>query len=316
MSARCCHHRWMCHVVNRALAHEWYRWCLCDQLHGYHQISHGTPWSLPDIWRYVGNSTNQMTKSSRSGNDASRKHQLSFHTTLPTQNVTPNVVHNKVQLINFICHYLINPNPTPVQVWNSFSLQRKYLKTNHEEADVIIVHHVVRIASEASDDLYIKVYAAISIMSLSSWFAFISRKIWQWMSAWRAHVLGERSYPPNGTETQAYHQTSACRTRPDRVWYGIISVWHWKGHILDGIDGRTSPHRTRSTCSRWRQADLQGTFVAACYGSTVQGDMNILTVTRRGSLKSWTLSGMDGMQAMMALRCIQPHLQLGSLLYR
>ena len=100
-----------------------------------------------------------MTKSRRSGNDTSRKHQLSLHTTLPTQNVTLNVVHNKVQLINFICHYLINPNPnpTPVQVWNSFSLQREYLKTNHEEADVIIVHHLVRIASEASDDLYIKV---------------------------------------------------------------------------------------------------------------------------------------------------------------
>ena len=68
-----------------------------------------------------------------------------------------NVVHNKVQLISLICHYLINPHPTPVQVWNKFSLQREDLKTNHEEADVIIVHHLVRIASEASDDSYIKV---------------------------------------------------------------------------------------------------------------------------------------------------------------
>ena len=49
-----------------------------------------------------------MTRSSRSGNDASRKHQLGLHTTLPTQNVALNVVHNKVQLINLICHYLIN----------------------------------------------------------------------------------------------------------------------------------------------------------------------------------------------------------------
>ena len=31
------------------------------------------------------------------------------------------------------------------------------MKTNHEEADVIIVHHLVRIASGASDDSYIKV---------------------------------------------------------------------------------------------------------------------------------------------------------------
>ncbi len=119
-----------------------------------------------------------MTKSSRSGNDDNRKHQLSLHTTLPTQNVTLSVVHNKVQLINFICHYLINPNPnpTPVQVWNSFSLQREYLKTNHEEADVIIVHHLDRIASEASDDSYIKVVGSatdIFVLLIS----FISRKI-------------------------------------------------------------------------------------------------------------------------------------------
>ena len=256
MSAGCCHHRWMCHVVNRALAHEWHRWGLCDQLHGYHQISHGTPWRLPDIWRYVGHSTKQMPKSSRSGNHASRKHQLSLHTTLPTQNATLNVVHHKVQLINFIYHYLINPNPTPVQVWNSFSLQREYLKTNHEEADVMIVHHLVRIASEASDDVYIKVVCNDIDHVFVQLIRFYLEINMTRMSAWRAHVLGERSYPPNGTETQAYHQLSACRTRPDRMWYGIISVWIWKGHSLDGIDGRTSPHRTWSTCSRWRQADL------------------------------------------------------------
>ncbi len=75
------------------------------------------------------------------------------------------------------------------------------------------------------------------------------------------------------------------------------------------------------------ELDLQGTdedkltskattFVAACYGSKVEGDMTMLTVTRCGSLKSWTLSGMDGMQAMIAHRCIQQHLQLVSLLHR
>ena len=73
------------------------------------------------------------------------------------QNVALNVVHNKVQLINFICLYLINPNPAPVQVWNNFSLQGEDLKTNHEEADVIIVHHLVRIASDASKEWCIKV---------------------------------------------------------------------------------------------------------------------------------------------------------------
>ena len=45
--------------------------------------------------RYIGNSTKQIARSSRSDNDASRKHQLGLHTMLPTQN-------NKIQLINLI----------------------------------------------------------------------------------------------------------------------------------------------------------------------------------------------------------------------
>ena len=66
------------------------------------------------------------------------------------------------------------------------------------------------------------------------------------------------------------------------TWLGSIryhiSVWHWEGcHRLEDIDGRTSPHRTRSTESRWRQADIWGnlwtSFIAARYGSKVEGDM-------------------------------------------
>ena len=86
---------------------------------------------------------------------------------MPTQNVAFNVVHNKVQLINLICHYLINPNPTPVQQWNNSSLQREDLKTNHEEVDVIIVHHLVIIASDASDDSYIKVVCSDTLIQMS-----------------------------------------------------------------------------------------------------------------------------------------------------
>ena len=113
--------------------------------------------------RYIGSySTKQMMRSSRSGNDASRKHQVSLQTTLSTQKVVLTVVHNKVQLINFICNYLINhihdnqtklvitgQYPTPVQVWNNCTIQREDLKTNHEEADVIIVH-LINIVSSVS----------------------------------------------------------------------------------------------------------------------------------------------------------------------
>ena len=62
---------------------------------------------MPDDM-YIGNITKQMTRSSRSGKYASRKHLRGLPTTLPTQNVALNVVHNKIQLINLICHYVIN----------------------------------------------------------------------------------------------------------------------------------------------------------------------------------------------------------------
>ena len=93
-----------------------------------------------------------MTRSSRSINDASRKHQLSLHTTLPTKNVALNVVHNKVQLINVICHRLINPNTTPVQVWMEQvqSPKRRYENKPRRSR----CNHCT---SEASDDSYTKV---------------------------------------------------------------------------------------------------------------------------------------------------------------
>ena len=59
--------------------------------------------------------------------------------------------------------------------------------------------------------------------------------------------VNDHRHPPNSTKTLAHHNISACSTRSDWVRYGIIPVWHWKGHSLEGIAGWTAPHRTRST---------------------------------------------------------------------
>ena len=58
--------------------------------------------------RYVNTSTKQMTRSSRSGNDGSRKHLLNLATILPAQKVVLNITYNKIQLIDLICQYLVN----------------------------------------------------------------------------------------------------------------------------------------------------------------------------------------------------------------
>ncbi len=87
---------------------------------------------------YIGNITKQIMRSSRSGNDSSRENQLGLHTTLPYKKVTFSVVHNKVQLIDLIFHYLINhiqdnqpklvvtgQYSTLVKVWDNSILQRE-----------------------------------------------------------------------------------------------------------------------------------------------------------------------------------------------
>ena len=87
------------------------------------------------IDRYINTSTKQMTISSRAGNDPSQKHHLNVHKTFPAQKVVLNVVYNQVQLIDSICHYLMNhivdnqtklvitgKDPTPVQVYNNSTL--------------------------------------------------------------------------------------------------------------------------------------------------------------------------------------------------
>jgi len=52
--------------------------------------------------RYCDNSIKDITRTSRAGKDASRQHQLSLLTPLPSQKVCLTVTENKVQLINLI----------------------------------------------------------------------------------------------------------------------------------------------------------------------------------------------------------------------
>ena len=92
------------------------------------------------------------------------------------------VTYNKEQLIDLICQYLVNhivinqtklvitgKDPTPVQVWIHGTVKRQDLKTHHEDADVIIIHHLVHFASAASDDAHIKVicdYTDVFVLSI------------------------------------------------------------------------------------------------------------------------------------------------------
>ena len=238
--------------------------------------------------KYIANSTKQMTRSSRSGNDASRNHQLSLHTTLPTQKVVLTVVHSKVQLINLICNNLINhihdnktklvitgQDPTPVQVWNNGTIQREYLETNHEEADVIIVHHLVRIASGASDDSYIKV-----VCDDTDVFVLL------------IHFYLEKEITMNVSMESPCAGRTIIDIRQTALKHNHITTYLLAVHALTGCDtvsylfgiGKATALKVLLSGHHLIELGQQGadegklisqatTFVAACYGSKVEGDM-------------------------------------------
>ncbi|KAG0721110.1 hypothetical protein GWK47_006523 [Chionoecetes opilio] len=91
-----------------------------------------------------------------------KEHVITLTTPNHYRDVVLNVAHNKEQLIEMITEELLNrtqglrlPNrlvvtgkaDTPVEVWQGVRVERSDLQTNHEEADVIILHQVVQFVS-------------------------------------------------------------------------------------------------------------------------------------------------------------------------
>ena len=116
--------------------------------------------------RYHPNSTKNVTRSNRAGKNVSWKHQLTLQTQLPAQKVVLTVPHNKKQLIDLICQYLINnvscestrltitgDQPTPIQLYENTVTNRADLRATHEEADVIMVQQMVKVAEKGCSNI-------------------------------------------------------------------------------------------------------------------------------------------------------------------
>lgn len=239
--------------------------------------------------RYIKTSTKQMTRSSRAGHDASRKHQLNLHTPLPAQKVVLNVVYNKVQLIDLICQYLIThivnnqtklvitgKDPTPVQIWNNSTLQRQDLKTLHEEADVIIVHHLAQIISNVSWDSHIKVISDDTDVFVLLIHFYLKEKMtvnvsMESPSAGRVNIDIRQTALKHKHITKylpAVHALTGCDTVS--YLFGIGKATALKvlmaGHH-PALLGELEANEEKMICEAT-------TFIAACYGSKVEGDMN------------------------------------------
>jgi hypothetical protein len=56
--------------------------------------------------RYYNNNTKKVSRTSRAGKDAHRRHQLNLTTPLPAQKIVLTVTENKIRLIHIICSYI------------------------------------------------------------------------------------------------------------------------------------------------------------------------------------------------------------------
>ena len=239
--------------------------------------------------RYINASTKQMTRSSRAGNDPSRKHHLDLHITLPAQKVVINVVYNKVQLIDSICQYLINhivdnqtklvitgKDPTPVQVCNNSTFQRPDLKTHHEEANVIIIHHLVRIASGASTDSHIKVVCDDTDVFVLLMYFYLTENMTVNVSmespcAGRT-IIDIRQTALKQKHIAKYLPAVHALTGCDTVSY-LFGIG--KATALKALMGRHHLNVLGQLGADEDNLISEATaFIAACYGSKVEGDMN------------------------------------------
>ena len=114
--------------------------------------------------RYKEYSTKGVSRDSR-GAQLSRVHQLTTVMPIPPQKVILTIPENKRQLISLIvddlCRNTVFPetqsirrlvvtgeDPVPVELTSTVTIKREDLRTNHEEADNILAHQMVAVASE------------------------------------------------------------------------------------------------------------------------------------------------------------------------
>ena len=119
--------------------------------------------------RYKEKSIKGNTRASRaSGLHQPKKHVIALTTPLPSRDVVLNVTHNKEQLIEMIAEELLDrtqellsPNnlivtgkaDIPVEIRQGERVERPDLRTDHEEANVIVPHQVVQFASNTKRSL-------------------------------------------------------------------------------------------------------------------------------------------------------------------
>ena len=238
--------------------------------------------------RYYESSINGETRAAGARNGAVKRHVLNAQTLLPSQKVTLGATENKIQLIELICQYIkdqchmlpstnklvvTSQNPVPFEICNGVVLQRVDLRTTHEEADVIIVQQVVKLAEDGvssmkviCDDtdvfiLLIHYYAQEHLTCDLIMCGTSSRRVIDIKATTDKHsTIVDQLLPA--------HALSGCDTVSQM--YGI-----GKGTVLKVIRSRNPLNKLGKISARMDEVIEESVrFVAACYGSRERTNMS------------------------------------------
>lgn len=132
--------------------------------------------------RYKTYSTKGVTRTAR-GKEASRHHQLSLSTQLPSQKVVLTVSYTEVQLIALIVDalqtqkdrigltnhklFVTGPDPVPVEISHGMTIHRADLRNTQEEADVIIIHQILCILDSTREATTVSASFQMTLMCSS-----------------------------------------------------------------------------------------------------------------------------------------------------
>ena len=165
---------------------------------------------------------------------------------------------------------------TPVQIWNTATVQRHDLKTTDEEADVIIIHHLVRIGAAINGYSNIKVICDDTDVLLLLVHFYIEQQMtinvtMEGPNTGRSIIDIDQTAQKHHNIAKyllAAHALTGCDTMS--CMYGIREVTSLKTLVA----GHQLPLLGQLHADEANLISEATTFIADGYGSKATGDMN------------------------------------------
>ena len=247
--------------------------------------------------RYYDYSIKSVTRGSRGGKHATRRHHLNQSSPLPPQKVVLTVNENKIQLIDIICNSLVDNclasgepvqhklvvsgrDPIPIELFCGYQFHRADLRTTHKEADVTMVYQVLNIAQNQDGVQIIKVISDdtdvfVLLMHFCEQQKLTCTLIMEATSSERVSVDIQAAVKKNKDIVPyllAAHGLTGCDTVAKLHGIG-------KGTVINKLkQGHTFKHLGDLHASLDEVMAEATKFIGACYGSKETDDLSQIRV--------------------------------------